>query len=150
PATKPADAASALADTLKRIDKLDSSLRGELCTAVEALALGPQPGLLEPGIEFVNSAHKLDSTDKGIAQQWARLLAKRLELRAAQPAMPSRDELPKLVQDCEMVEAAKLDNPTIDAFHAECLLLQDPRNWQRSRDLVAHAEPADGYVKFVQ
>jgi serine/threonine protein kinase len=151
PATKPDDAAKALDDALKRVDKLTPAMRGELCAAAEALALGSPAAMLEPGLALVNRAHNLDPGDSNTSQQLARLLAKRLEIRSAQSNLPSREELTKLVQDCETVEAAKLgNNPTIDAFYAECLMLQDSRDRQRIVALVERAEPADGYVKFVK
>ncbi len=139
-----------MTDAAAAVNKISPALRNELCAAAEALALGPQPSLLDAAVKLTLKTHDLDPGDKESATRLAKLLSAQLVKRAAQPAAPKGDELPRLVQQCEQVEEAKLDNGTIDAMHAECLLAQDSRDRQQMLDLVQRAQPVDAYTQFVQ
>ncbi len=150
PAAKPADAAKAMTDAAASVNRITPALRSELCAAAEALALGSQPSLLDAAVTLVTKTHELDPGDSESSTRLARLLAAQLVQRAAQPTAPKGDGLQRLVQQCEQVEDAKLDNGTIDALHAECLLAQDSRDRQQMLDLVQHAQPVDAYTQFVQ
>ena len=149
PATKPADAAKAIADSVKLLGSLTASSRSDLCTAATARALQVGPPLLEPAIELVSKTRDLDPGEAATLQL-AQLLAVRITLRAAEPALPSKEELPKIIADCEQIAEAGYNNGTVDAFHAECMLAQDSRDRQTMTALVERAKPVDGYTQFIQ
>ncbi|HEY2882745.1 MAG TPA: tetratricopeptide repeat protein, partial [Pirellulales bacterium] len=152
PATKPAEVVKTIADLDSLLQRVNPTVRSEICAAAEALALGTSssPELLEQAILLVSKARDLDPGDDAMTKRLARLLAARLALRAAQPAAPTKEEVKQWLQDCEQVEAAGLNNGTVDALHAECLLAQDSRDRQLLSTLVDRAKPVDGYTQFVQ
>ncbi len=150
PATPPAETAKAVAQATAQAVSLTPVLRGQLSAAATALALGTQPALLDSVLALVKKYYDLDPGDAEMAGRVAKLLAAQLTLRPAQQTVPSKDELNKIVQDCEQVEAAKLDNGTIDALHAECLLLLDSRDRNQLVDLAQSAKPIDAYVEYIQ
>jgi serine/threonine protein kinase len=152
PATKPAEAVKTISETDALLQKVNPTVRGEICAAAEALALGTStsPELLEQAIQLVSKARDLDPGDDAMTKRLARLLAARLALRAAQPAAPSKDDFKQWLLDCEQVEAAGLNNGVVDSLHAECLLGQDSRDRQLLTTLVERAKPVDGYTQFVQ
>src|SRR5262249_32710308 len=49
-----------------------------------------------------------------------------------------------------LIEAAGINNPTLDAFHAECLLGQSSPNRQDLAALMDRAKPTDPYIDYVQ
>ena len=149
PATKQADLLKTVADFGALLERVNPTVRSELCTAAEALA-SSSPELLERAIQLVSKARDLDPGDDAMTKRLARLLAARLALRAAQPTAPSKDELKLWLLDCEQVEAAGLNNATVDTLHAECLLGQDSRDRQLLTTLIERAKPVDGYTQFVQ
>ncbi len=152
PATKPTEAVKTISETDALLQKVNPTVRGEICAAAEALALGASasPELLEQAIQLVSKARDLDPGDDAMTKRLARLLAARLALRAAQPATPSKDDFKQWLLDCEQVEAAGLNNGVVDSLHAECLLGQDSRDRQLLTTLVDRAKPVDGYTQFVQ
>jgi serine/threonine protein kinase len=152
PTTKPTEAVKTIADADALLPRVNPTVRSEICTAAEALAIGASssPELLEQAIQLVSKARDLDPSDDAMTKRLARLLAARLGVRAAQPTAPSKDELKAWLLDCEQVEAAGLNNGTVDALHAECLLAQDSRDRQLLTTLVDRAKPVDGYTQYVQ
>ncbi len=150
PATKPADAAKAVADAAPLLGKITPALRAMLCEAAEALALSSQPALLDATIQLTAKSRDLDPVDKPMQERLARLLAARLVQRAAQSTAPTPKELPQLLQDFEQIENAGLNNSTVDAFRAECLLAQNSPNRQELTSLIERAKPVDPYTQYVQ
>ncbi len=150
PATKPADAAKAVADAAPLLGKVTPVLRAMLCEAAEALALSSQPALLDATIQLTTKARDVDPVDKPMQERLAKLLAARLVQRAAQPTAPTSQELPQLLQDFEQIENAGLNNSTVDAFHAECLLAQSSPNRQELTALMERIKAADPYTQYVQ
>ncbi|HTQ37557.1 MAG TPA: protein kinase, partial [Pirellulales bacterium] len=151
PASKPADAAKALADCTGLLEKITPALRNGLCEAAEALALTPNSGLLEASISLTTKARDLDPADKATLQRLARLLSARLVEQAGLPNPPTAQELPQLLQDFDQIEAAGFaPNGTVDAFHAECLLASSSPDRQAATSLIERAKPTDDYTQYVQ
>jgi hypothetical protein len=148
PATSPADAAKATSEAVELLGSVTPMERSDLCTAAQTLALSA-PLVLEPAIELVTKTRDLDPGEAATIQL-ARLLNARLALRAAQPVPSPKEELPKIIQDCELIEEAGLNDGLVDSIHAECLLAQDSRDRQLLTTLVDRAKPVDGYTQFVQ
>ena len=92
PATKPADLVKTVADLGALLERVNPTVRSELCTAAEALA-SSSPELLERAIQLVSKARDLDPGDDAMTKRLARLLAARLALRAAQPTRPAKTNL---------------------------------------------------------
>lgn len=149
PATRPDAAGKLVADSIKLLGGLTPAMRNDLCCAAEALALGPAPATLDTVIDLTGRTRDLDPGDAA-NKRMARLLAARLQRKAAQTTPPTKEELPKLVEDCEEVEQAGVASGTVEAFHAECLLLQDSRDRQLLSTLIEKAKPVDAYTQFVE
>jgi serine/threonine protein kinase/tetratricopeptide (TPR) repeat protein len=150
PATKPADFSKVAADAGESIGKVSPALRNAVCAEVESAALGSQPALLEMAIKLNGKAHDLDPGDAQLTKGLARLLAARITQRAEQPLEPSKDELKQLTEQIDRVEDAKQNTAVTDAFHAECLILQDSRDRQQMMALVERAKPVSPYTQYVQ
>ncbi len=149
PATKAEAAVKAIGDATKLLASLTPMMRSDLSAAASAFALNSSPAALPAAIEMVSRTRDLDPGEAATIQL-AHLLSAQIALRAADQKPPTKEELPKLIQDCELIEQPGLSNGTVDAFHAECLLAQDSRDRQTLLSLVEHAKPVDGYTQLVQ
>jgi serine/threonine protein kinase len=147
PGTKAADFAAAMQESLKLYGTISTTTWSELCAASEALALGTQPALLDSALTM---AYKSSDLDAASAQRYAKLLAAKLVAQTLQPTPPAADQLATLVQDCDVVKEAKIANSTVDAFHVECMLLQNSRDRQTMLALIDAAKPESGYTQYVQ